>query len=198
MIALESIAGLLLAGGQSKRFGAEKAMAPFRGAPLMDRVASAFAPLPRHAVSARAGSLAEQHAHACGATVLYDAPDAPSGPLAGVAAGLAWAAREGFAWLATAPCDAPLLPSDFVPRLADAIGHAPAAFAVTAEGEHPLCALWSVALLAPLESRLAAGEHPSIKAFLQQCGGAAVRFEEARAFANANTADALAALELRS
>ena len=189
------IAGVLLAGGKSSRFGGEKAIALFGGKTLMEVVALAFKDLPKFAVSAQPASAAAARGHAWGVSVLSDDVSAPAGPLTGVAAGLDWAKREGFDFIATAPCDAPLLPGDFVQRLADGIGAAPAAYAVTCQGEHPLCALWRVDLLEPLKARLDAGEHPAARAFLREIGAAVIHFDDANAFANANTADALAELE---
>lgn len=189
------IAGVLLAGGKSSRFGGEKAIALFGGKTLMDIVVLAFKELPRFAVSAQPASAAAARAREWGVSVLSDDASAPAGPLAGVAAGLDWAKREGFDFIATAPCDAPLLPGDFVQRLTDGIGAAPAAYALTCQGEHPLCALWGVDLLDTLKARLGVGEHPAARAFLREIGAAAVYFDDANAFANANTADALAELE---
>ncbi|MGD9981364.1 MAG: molybdenum cofactor guanylyltransferase [Hyphomonadaceae bacterium] len=191
------IAGLLMAGGRSRRFGEEKATAQFCGEPLMDAAAHVFAELTCFAVSARPGSGAERHAITQARPVLHDDPALPSGPLAGLAEGLRWAKQRGFALLATAPCDAPLLPVDLVGRLADEIGGAPAAYAVTQSGVHPLCALWRVDLLDTIVSRLRAGEHPPVRKVLTECGAVAVRFGSPDAFANANTKAALAALEQR-
>jgi molybdopterin-guanine dinucleotide biosynthesis protein A len=185
----------LLAGGRSSRFGAEKALACFRGAPMLDRVASRFADLAAFAVSARQGSGAERRAQELGVTVLHDAPSAPSGPLSGICAGLHWAKHLGLSFLATAPCDAPLLPRNLFPRLLASIGAAPAAYARTAQGAHPLCAVWSVRLLPPLTTLLDAGQHPSVRGLLAEIGVEAVYFPDERLFLNANTPNALAALE---
>ena len=195
MIPIDTIGGLLIAGGRSTRFGAEKAVALFDGAPMLDRVAQLFADLPTFSISARPDSGAEARARERGIEVLFDDPTLPSGPLAGVLGGLAWARRRGFALLASAPCDAPCLPANLVARLADAIGTAPAAFAVTDAGQHPLCALWSVGVHDTLRARLKGGEHPAVRAFLAELGGIPVHFDESQAFANANTVEALAILE---
>ncbi len=194
---LTDIAGLLIAGGRSVRFGEEKAMAPFRGAPLMDACARAFEPLAALVVSARPGSGAEAHARARGCDVVYDDPAWPEGPLAGVAAGLRWAKPRSLAWLATAPCDAPLLPGDLVQRLRTEIGAGRAAYALTPQGPHPLCALWRIDTLELIEARLRTGDHPAVREMLAACGAVAVRFDDDRAFTNANTRDELAALEQR-
>lgn len=187
--------GLLLAGGRSSRFGAEKAVARFGGAMMMDAVLMRMAPLAAVSVSARAGSAAAAHARTLGLDLVHDDVTGPAGPLAGILAGLTWAKCRGARFLATAPCDAPLLPSYLFARLLCGLGDAPAAFAVTAEGEHPLCAVWRVALLPCLQQTLAEGEHPSVRALLAEMGAARVTFADARAFANANTPAALAALE---
>ena len=187
--------GLLLAGGRSCRFGAEKAVARFGDAVMMDAVLKRFAPLAAVAVSARSDSAAAAHARALGLELVHDNIAGPAGPLAGILAGLKWVRRRGACFLAIAPCDAPLLPTDLFWRLLCALGDAPAAFAVTSEGEHPLCAVWRVALLPCLQQALAEGEHPSVRSLLAEIGAARVAFADARAFANANTRAALAALE---
>lgn len=161
----------------------------------MDCAARPFAALPGLAISARPGSGAEERARIFGIDVLHDDPAMPRGPLNGILSGLAWARRRKFEHLATAPCDAPLLPFDLVARLAENIGSATAAFATTRIGQHPLCALWNVRLHDKLRDRLRQGEHPAVRDFLAACGAVAVCFEDARAFSNANTPEALAALE---
>lgn len=195
MIALQTIAGLLIAGGRSTRFGAEKALALFDGAPMMDRAMGLFSDLSGFAVSARSGSGAEARARQFGIDVVYDDPKLPSGPLTGVLSGLVWAKQRGFEFLATAPCDAPCLPANMIAELAENIGAARAAFAATPASPHPLCALWRVGLRDTLSGALRTGEHPSVRAFLAGIGAQRVHFAEAPAFANANTPEALAALE---
>jgi molybdopterin-guanine dinucleotide biosynthesis protein A len=194
MSAAPKIAGLLLAGGQSQRFGAEKAMAKFRGRPMIEIVAERFADFHGVAVSAPGQSGAAAFARAHGYGLIEDNPLSPAGPLAGICVGLEWAAARDFTHLATAPCDTPLLPPDLYSTLAAELGEASAAFAATAEGDHALCALWRVGLLAPLRETLAAGDHPAIRNFLLANGARRVTFAGAAAFANANTPEDLARL----
>jgi molybdopterin-guanine dinucleotide biosynthesis protein A len=185
----------LLAGGRSQRFGAEKALAGFHGVPMMDVVARRFVGLAAFAVSARPRSATESHALQVGFSILHDDPSSPPGPLSGVCVGLRWAQDLGLSFLATAPCDAPLLPMDMFPRLLDAIGDAPAAFAKTGERMHPLCGIWNVRLLAPLTISLSNGEHPAVHRLLTDIGAIGVSFPDERAFSNANTPVALTDLE---
>jgi molybdopterin-guanine dinucleotide biosynthesis protein A len=191
------VAGLVLAGGRSVRFGGEKAAAMLGDRPLLlwavERLRASCATV---AVNARPGTQAEALARAHGLAVLHDAPGDPDGPLAGVKAGLAWAAGLGATALAVSPCDAPLLPNDLFARLVEAAG-AGAAMAVTAEGRQPLCAVWPVSALPVLTAALAAGAHPPTWQMLEGLGAQAVGFEPAEAFANINTRDDLAAAARR-
>lgn len=180
------IAGLVLAGGRSTRFGSEKAIASLNGRTLMEWALDALRPhCGAVAVSARLTSGAAGLASRLGVPIVEDAAGAPDGPLAGIAAGLRWASARGAEHLATLPCDMPHAPADLIPRLAGARGEAFAAFATTAEGPHPLCAVWSVDLLGALESELARG-HPAVRRFLGDIGAVAIPFEDAAAFANLN------------
>jgi len=136
----QDVAGLVLAGGRSIRFGGEKAAALFGGQPLVlraaGRLAAACAPV---AINARPGSEAERLAGTL--PVLHDRPGDPEGPLAGIRAGLAWARGQGAAGLAVIPCDAPVTPDDLVTRLIARAGNG-AAMAETEDGAEPLFAVW--------------------------------------------------------
>ena len=79
-----------------------------------------------------------------GRTTVADDPAHPRGPLAGLAAGLLWAAGRGRSVLITLPVDTPLVDAEATGRLADAVATAPAAFVVTPRGPHPLCSAWRV------------------------------------------------------
>lgn len=187
MIRASDIVGLVLAGGRSRRFGSEKAVAPYRGRLLLDWSLEPLAGCRLRAVSAVPGSGAAAWAEALHLPVLPDAPGDPDGPLAGVRAGLAWARQAGAAWLATTPCDTPDLPGDLVARLADASTGVAGAYAVSPEGREPLCALWSTDLLESLSAVLAQG-HPSVREIQDQLGLRPAAFVDARAFRNLNQA----------
>ena len=181
------IAGLVLAGGQSLRFGSEKAVVRLGERTLLEWALNTLrAGCDTLAVSAPGGSGAETLARDLGLTVLTDDPVHPDGPLAGVAAGLRWASSLGAAHLATLPCDTPHAPLDLVARLHAVGGEAFAAYVETADGQHPLCALWSIDLLASLESELAR-DHPPVRVFLGDVGAVAVLFADAAAFKNVNS-----------
>ncbi len=90
--------------------------------------------------------------------------------------------------VATAPCDAPFAPGDFVLRLAEAqaAAGAPAAVAESPRGVEPLFALWRTDLLVPLRAYLDRGGR-SAREFLIAHDAARARFPSEDAFANLNT-----------
>lgn len=192
---MASMAGIVIAGGRSTRFGGEKAVALLHGRPLLEW---AVRRLQRScvavAVNARPGTGAEALALEAGLTVIHDAPGDPDGPLSGVKAGLAWARSLSCTRLAVSPCDVPLAPDELYARLAAAAGEG-AAMAETAEGMQPLCAVWPVGAQAMLERALAGGAHPAIWRTLDGLGAARVRFDAPEAFANLNTREDLARFE---
>jgi len=191
------VAGLVIAAGRSRRFGAEKAVADLLGKPLLiwaaERLASSCSIV---AVNARPGSETERLARARGLLVLHDRPGDAQGALAGVRAGLAWAGRVGARALAVSPCDAPLLPDDLFERLLRAAGEG-AAVAETEDGRQPLCSVWPVAALPALTAALAGGAHPPTWRVLEGLGAVRVAFGDRAAFANVNTRADLTELAAR-
>jgi molybdopterin-guanine dinucleotide biosynthesis protein A len=191
------VAGVIIAGGRSVRFGGEKAVAMLGDRPLLlwaaERLQRSCSSV---AVNARPSTEAESVAERAGLAVLHDDPGDATGPLAGVKVGLRWAQALGARAIAVSPCDVPLLPSDLFARLIEAAG-AGAAMAVTPEGRQPLCAVWPVSALQTVTDALAHGAHPPTWQLLERLGAAHVTFEDSAAFANVNTRADLEAVAQR-
>lgn len=187
---LGRIAGLVLAGGRSRRFGRDKALESFRGRPL---IAWSFDALAPHVAALGVGGPSALAAR-LGVEAAPDEPGAPDGPLAGVLAGLAWAARRDCGLLATAPCDTPFLPPDLVPRLAAALGAQPVV-AVRANRIHALCALWRADAAPALAALVRDGKQLSMQALIDVLGGGYADFGDEFPFANLNTPADVAAAE---
>ncbi len=132
---------------------------------------------------------------------LRDETPTYEGPLAGVLAGLRWAAAPSSrpSHLLTVPVDLPFLPPDLVPRLTDQIDHPDTlVFAWGSEGGAPLCALWPLSVTERLVAFLAEGSNRRVKSFISGERTESVVFEtveiEGRAidpFFNINTPDDL-------
>jgi molybdopterin-guanine dinucleotide biosynthesis protein A len=180
---------MVLAGGRSRRFGRDKALASLGPKPLIAWVVEA---LGRGADLVAVNGPAELGG-TLGLPVVADAPDMPAGPLAGVLGGLAWAESLGFTHLFTAPCDTPFLPADLGARLKSEIGDRLVA-AAKAERAHPLVALWSVAGAGPLRQRAASERQPAMMQTVLDLG-VFVDFPDERVFANINTPEDMAAAQ---
>lgn len=185
-----AILGVILAGGKSTRMGAEKAFVLLDGRPLIAHAIERLRPqVGALAISANGDP---QRFASFALPVLADSViDSDAGPLAGIAAGLAVAAKEGRAFVATAPCDAPYAPRDFVQRLAAAMTAAGAmvALAESPAGLEPLFGLWRAELLPTLRDYLSQGGRSPRDLMIAQ-GAARAHFaggDGAGAFANLNS-----------
>ena len=149
--------GLLLAGGRATRMGGgDKGLRLLAGRPILDHVIERLRPqLSRLLLNAN-GDPARFAAY--GLPVVGDSPPDFAGPLAGVLAGLEWAAREApdCPLLLSAPTDAPFLPRDLVRRLWAGRESEGADIAMAASGgrTHPVVGLWPVALAPGASPRL--------------------------------------------
>ena len=188
------VGGLVLAGGRSSRFGAEKAVQTLGGITLLERSLAALRGVAEAvAVSAQPDSGAADFARSRGLPLITDDPNHPGGPLAGIAAGLAWARAEGFDLLATLACDVPGVDMAVLRRLVLPGG----GYAVAGGRIQSLCAVWPVTALEALTEALNGGDHPPVHEMLRRSGATAVAFEDPAPFANINSREDLAAFERR-
>ncbi|MCM0610446.1 MAG: molybdenum cofactor guanylyltransferase [Ideonella sp. WA131b] len=186
----EAITGLVLCGGLGRRMGGvEKALLPWMGGTLLHAVLARLEPQVA-AVALNANRAFDRYA-AFGRPIWRDETTAQLGPLAGWLAGLQRAPTE---WLLSVPCDTPRFPADLAARLAATVGRAPLAIAATADGPQPVFALLHRRLAAPLAAALALGER-GVARFAHAQGAAVVVFDDAPAFADADTPDDLARLQ---
>lgn len=140
----EHILGAILAGGQSRRFGSDKAVAVWRGARLIDHVHAALSDFADEViVCGRDGGVA-------------DRPEGGRGPLAGLNAALHWGAAHGFDRVLSIGCDTPQVPPALLAQLIASKGPA---FAM----ECPIIGCWPVGLAASLDHFLATDAKCSLK-----------------------------------
>jgi molybdopterin-guanine dinucleotide biosynthesis protein A len=189
---------LILAGGLSRRMGgAPKALAPIGGATLIDLVvAKAQKQFDCVAINYdRADPQAEAAFARFGLPLVADALSGHAGPLAGVLAGLDYAAGLGRSHLVTLPCDSPFLPDDLAARFAAAAREKPDGLACAASGGqwHPVAALWPVALSEDLRRALVEQGMRKVRVFQKIHGCAILEWPDAPRdpFFNINTPDDL-------
>lgn len=154
------IAGVLLAGGLSRRMGGgDKSLRVLAGVPILARVIARARPQVMALVLNANGDPARFQEF--GLPVVADSIPDFAGPLAGVLAGLDWAAANvaGATHLASFATDTPFLPVDLVARLAEAVadGRHDLACAASNGRTHPVFGLWSLALREDLRAALQSG-----------------------------------------
>ncbi len=142
--------GLVLAGGLARRMGGgDKALIAIGGVAILDTACwRGCGPACTDIILNANGDPARFARY--GLPVIPDSVPDFAGPLAGILAGLDWAAAHapGLQWIASAPGDCPFLPHDLVSRLhqvRDAAG-TPLACARSGDWRHPVVGLWRVAL----------------------------------------------------
>ncbi|NIZ12464.1 molybdenum cofactor guanylyltransferase MobA [Phaeobacter sp. HF9A] len=208
---MTQVLGVILAGGLATRMGGgDKGLLRLGGRSLLTRVVDRLAPqvaglaLNANGDAARFADL--------GLPVIADSIEGFAGPLAGVLAGLDWAAEQGAEAIVTAAADTPFFPTDLVARLvAASAGQAhPLVLATTPKSgdemlksggrgrvnRHPTFGLWPVALRDDLRAALNDGLR-KVVLWTDRHGGREALFDATPfdPFFNVNTPDDLARAE---
>ncbi|WP_323783697.1 molybdenum cofactor guanylyltransferase MobA [Leisingera sp.] len=203
--------GVILAGGLATRMGGgDKGRLQVGGQSLLSRVVDRLSPqvsglaLNANGDPERFGDM--------GLPVIADSIEGFAGPLAGVLAGLDWAAEQGAEAIVTAAADTPFFPQDLVARLAAAAADMdhPLVMATTPRtgdealksgggkrvNRHPAFGLWPVALRDDLRAALQDGLR-KVVLWTDRHGGREAMFEADRfdPFFNINTPEDLTRAE---
>jgi molybdopterin-guanine dinucleotide biosynthesis protein A len=200
-----SIPAVLLAGGRASRMGGgDKCLRLLAGRPLLAHVIEHLRPqvhemlLNANGDPGRFGKF--------GLPVIADEIAGQPGPLAGILAGLDWAAtqRPGTEFVLSVSTDCPFLPPDLVARLAAGLRDgADIAIAASNGRQHPVIGLWRVTLRKDLRRAIALEGLRRVEAFCDRHRSAVANFPGAvnlpggvvDPFFNANTPEDLALAE---
>ncbi|MDI9246418.1 molybdenum cofactor guanylyltransferase MobA [Marinobacter sp. CHS3-4] len=183
---------VILAGGQARRMGGgDKGRLMLGDQSLIQRVIDRITPQVDSLVLNANGDLSRFED--LGLPIVPDSVDGFPGPLAGVLAGMDWAAEQGHEWLISVAADTPSFPLDLVQRLAS--GDTPVVLAATPDPERgrlpqPTFGRWQVALRDDLRAALNDGVR-KIRQWTQAQGESLVLFGEDDFF-NINTPEDLA------
>lgn len=152
--------GAIIAGGQARRFGADKGATLLGDRPLIEHVARALAP--------QVDDLIVVGREWRDLVTVMDRPRAGEGPLGGLCAALHHAHSAGYDAALCAGCDTLPIPTDLCARLT------PGPSVVE---EHWLMGLWPSALADDLDRWLSVQADRSIRGWMRQCGARAVPFD---------------------
>ena len=180
------LVAVILAGGAARRMGGgDKPLLEVGGRSMLRAAIEAIG-LPDIAISANGDP---SRFAAFQRPMLADGAFAGQGPLAGLLAGLTWAAGLGAETLLTVPGDMPFLPQGFAQRLLPA----PRAV-VTGKQQHHLVATWPVSCAEMLRSCLERQQTRRVASFASTIGMQYVEFPviSTASFANINTQHQLA------
>ncbi|PSB34467.1 molybdenum cofactor guanylyltransferase [Stenomitos frigidus] len=164
---MASLAAIVLAGGQSKRMGRDKALLDIEGIPLLRRVCHValqctpivdvitFQPEQYRAIVPATCHLLQEHALP-GATT-------PHGPLVGFAQALETMQRDGVQteWVLLLACDLPRLSGETLQQWVKELDHAEDAVALlpkSSKGWEPLCGFYRTSCLKSLRAAIERGD----------------------------------------
>jgi len=169
--------GVVLAGGQARRFGGDKALATLAGTALLDHAAEALRLV--------TDDIAVVGRDSPNYVSIADSPAAGLGPLGGLCGALLHARDRHFDAVLSLPCDTPSLPAGL---LADLAGRDVASFVANT----PVIGLWPCALAERLSDYLERGGNRAVRAWGEKIGAEAL--DGWPAIPNVNRPDDLALL----
>jgi molybdopterin-guanine dinucleotide biosynthesis protein A len=193
------VAAVVLAGGRAQRMGGgDKCLLTLAGRPILAHIIERLRPQVRRIVLNANGELTRFAAF--GLPVIGDAVEGYAGPLAGVLAGLEWAAAKApdCPWVLSIPGDGPFVPRDLVARLlSEAQAGAELVSVSTAGNRNPVIGLWPVSMAAALRKALVEEGLAKVDAFAQRYRLALVDWPDRPVdpFFNANNPEELSEAE---
>ncbi|OAN44789.1 molybdenum cofactor guanylyltransferase [Paramagnetospirillum marisnigri] len=198
---LPPIAGLILAGGLSRRMGGgDKALIEVDGQSLLDRVIDRLRPQVGQMILNANGD--PDRFASFTLPVVPDVVAGFGGPLVGVLTGLEWLDDHTLDtdWMVSVAADTPLFPEDLVQRLYAAVVEqgADIAVACTDDQPHPVFALWPKRLAAALRAAVVGEDMRKIDAWTARYKVAHIRWQPKPVdpFFNVNTPEDVVRLRL--
>jgi len=169
--------GVVLAGGQARRFGGDKALATLAGIALLDHAVQALRPVTEDIAIVGRDSPTY--------VSIDDWPAPGLGPLGGLCGALRHARDRQFDAILTLPCDTPSLPAGL---LSDLAARGVASFVANT----PVIGVWPCALADRLSDYLEHGGNRAVRAWAEEIGAQAI--DGWPPIPNVNRPDDLAAL----
>ena len=183
------IAGIVLAGGQSSRFGEPKALAIWKGTTFVEHIVRVMESILRDVVVISHTDIKEQVEQLVQVPVIEDISHYKgNGPLAGIVSGMEYIDSD---WYIIMPCDAPNVSNEWITILLEQTSDEYDAIVPIVEGrKQPLLAAYHKRVKGKIE-KLLKEERRSMGQLLSQCNAKYVAGEDVQAnadwFMNVNT-----------
>lgn len=187
---LPNVPCVILAGGQSRRFGANKALAQLGDKRLIDLLISRLDTQTRGPIVINS----EVDLELTDRAFIHDSIGSNIGPLAGIHAALSWARENGLQSVITVPVDTPILPNAFVAKLWTSGAPSVAMNEGKIQAVH---GIWCIDLLPDLEAKIRGGMR-AVRDWVKSSKAKPCMFEtegEVDPFFNVNTVEDLAELD---
>ena len=168
---LPNVPCVVLAGGKSRRFGADKSLATLNGHTLLNLMVARLREQTSGPIAVNSPRSSGKEARS--SKIVPDIIGDQLGPLAGIHAAMIWAENNNFEYVATVPVDTPLLPDSFLEQLLNSGAPAVAKYN---ERLHPLHSLWPVKLASELEVSIKNGMRAA-QAWAEACNAIHCRFD---------------------
>lgn len=186
---MKRLAGIVLAGGMSRRFGEPKALASWQGHTFIEHIVQVMQTTVQDVVVISHPDIKERIVTLVDVPVIEDIPSYKGeGPLAGIVSGMAHIEAE---WYIISPCDTPNLSNEWITALVGQIsGEYGAIVPVIDGGKQPLLAAYHYSIKEKIYTLLNE-EKRSMGQLLSQCNVKYVMEEEwnvaKELFMNVNT-----------
>lgn len=179
---------VILAGGQSRRMGRDKALVEIHGKRMIDHMVDRFRSYGLPTI------LSAGQGFETGLDYVPDNTDAPGGPVGAIFSLAQFFLEQelpvrGFY---TVPVDAPYAPLDLIEKL-----RTPHSCAVASSNNrlHPVFAYWNCEIVTSVEqSHNPTSKAPSLQWLAKQCDAKIVEWPDDRGFTNINTPEELSAI----
>lgn len=182
---------VILAGGQSHRFGTNKAFAALHGERMIDVLIKRIECQTAGLIAINGSAKAFED---FGRPVLTDLLPGTLGPLAGLHAAMVWARQEGYDAVVTTPVDTPILPENYIAHL---VATGAPSIATFKNRMHAVHGLWPVHMVKQLADAVEQGMRAA-RDWAAACKAVECEFQQHSGldpFFNVNTPDDLRRLE---
>ena len=190
-----NILGVVLAGGQSKRFGEDKNNIRLGNKTLIEHTLDKIKFKFNKIIIVANTKVVKDY------TIINDCINEQLGPLVGVLSAMKWIIKNNYSyeWIITFPCDTPFFNISIIDKFVKAskLNDSLLYFAMSKEKRHNIFGLWSLKLVKTLEKDITENNYRKVEKWANKIGVKTINihYEKIDPFFNINTKEDLAEAE---